>query len=1141
MSSPGVVVNRNTSQASSTTLVRRRLLYVLIAVGVVAGFLPGQWAASSGIGSPIAQLTVVPASRVPEPLAEVVNKTSGIKRSSSSRVAAAPTVSQQLLSSKENSRGPVSTDGTDAKLPSDQSQQQYEGDPSFGDPPPEIMSPLKLVERSPREEGSVGADGKRSYLRDLEGRPVDFLTVIMPVYWCTALMVRDINSIHRPRYIWFLAVDEDSCPILEKMAPNVRCIQEQEIFHRHWSAETLSKLLANKKRAGWYYYQQLNYQVSFTLSELSETYIVWDADTLPTSNELRFFDYDKKKVIYHMNDENMEAPAAMSYHRSYEILTGLRTEHSPHINYVAHFMPFRKKYAREIVQQVAAWRGVPLHHWMVEVTKTFRIEYLGTGRVESGFADYQMFGSWVATFHSQTMMLQVDWWKDKHERYPLRKGGLGPDYVRGNCVPGKRLYESFQQKMWTVTYELAKADPACGQVPYQPEMVDFTKAAPAAVSWALTARPHQSPGPLPVHSPPTAIQAACMQQWSLLGRNKRKLEQLWRRLPPNWKGGEQGRATSNWRQVDAPYSSAKGAWFRQIAEDNTMIYMAYGGKSTWVSARRNLWAASFKSIRDPAFGNWSGPIVVVCSEAAELMQWLSRKETQEWVKCRSYATTQRAAKTLPSIYGGPEDNPCAISFIRYRISWYSEQQDYRRLKMAVHEVMDLENDRRMTTSSIASDGTVVPAIEHAVYLDAGTTASGPISKHLAFLRKKYRGQALTIREQPGESGTFHGGLWHTHLYLGRNLTRTWQRMYDLGSVRWEGKTRIRDQPALRRSLMTLALTEEVDRPKPKLDGSDGTCEKRMPHVDIALQCFDDPSNPYPDVCGKDKKADEPAILIHWSGFCENSYHKYMSSYYEPYRKALGAPDFMEEEPKPPPDDEWKPGPVEVPVTTLYTVDNVKWSLKDAKGKPLVVVLEPREVGDKLQEVLNGVLMFFQPIYVVVLVQSASTCERIRQMAADMDELLCEAPQGVTQLDSGRNYGYGGRSEPMVAQRAVLCEVSSAVQFVKESNPAYSDYLLLWDDTAVPLPAMKELASDVLFDSNGDPSFYVASKSGTALTGEDACRAHAPWLLARIGSDTFLKGGVTGEWRSAFERSEGCATAVVQPKDFKSKGHGKLWK
>merc|ERR1740130_2679763 len=107
----------------------------------------------------------------------------------------------------------------------------------------------------------------------------------------------------------------------------------------------------------------------------------------------------------------------------------------------------------------------------------------------------------------------------------------------------------------------------------------------------------------------------------------------------------------------------------------------------------------FKSLRAPAHGNWAGPIVIVSSQAAELQRWIAQTHVQDWMRCRSFATSSTALQSLPPNYGSSDENPCGISFIRYNASWIASSEDYRRVKMAVHEVLDLENSRRKTSVS----------------------------------------------------------------------------------------------------------------------------------------------------------------------------------------------------------------------------------------------------------------------------------------------------------------------------------------------------------------------------------------------------------------------------------------------------------
>ena len=73
-------------------------------------------------------------------------------------------------------------------------------------------------------------------LTDPEGEPVDFVIAIKFVYQAVAFMVSQINLIHAPRYIWFMASDPRSCTILTALAGNVRCMPESSVARHGWCA-----------------------------------------------------------------------------------------------------------------------------------------------------------------------------------------------------------------------------------------------------------------------------------------------------------------------------------------------------------------------------------------------------------------------------------------------------------------------------------------------------------------------------------------------------------------------------------------------------------------------------------------------------------------------------------------------------------------------------------------------------------------------------------------------------------------------------------------------------------------------------------------------------------------------------------------
>jgi len=79
-------------------------------------------------------------------------------------------------------------------------------------------------------------------LTDPEGEPLDFVIAIKFVYQAVAFMVSQINLIHAPRYIWFMASDPRSCTILTALAGNVRCMPESSVARHGWCAPCVCSL-----------------------------------------------------------------------------------------------------------------------------------------------------------------------------------------------------------------------------------------------------------------------------------------------------------------------------------------------------------------------------------------------------------------------------------------------------------------------------------------------------------------------------------------------------------------------------------------------------------------------------------------------------------------------------------------------------------------------------------------------------------------------------------------------------------------------------------------------------------------------------------------------------------------------------------
>lgn len=222
------------------------------------------------------------------------------------------------------------------------------------------------------------------------------------------------------------------------------------------------------------------------------------------------------------------------------------------------------------------------------------------------------------------------------------------------------------------------------------------------------------------------------------------------------------------------------------------------------------------------------------------------------------------------------------------------------------------------------------------------------------------------------------------------------------------------------------------------------------------------------------------------------------------------------------------------------MENVKSNLVDANKKNIIVILE-RPKQEKLPELIYNILRHLQPHYVIVLVDKKKECWAVQDAAYRADERLCEPDTDHSPLEPSRSNGRGGRNDPSVGSRAVLCENgwtenSCTFDILKQASrpngqDEQSKYVLFWNSNVVPLGDIQEK-----FFKDGKPSFFTV---GNPKNGEK-CKEHAPWLLVEPGSP-FTVPCSRGNWRSSFEASNGCKNSDNINVDSHDRGEGHYWK
>ena len=810
-------------------------------------------------------------------------------------------------------------------------------------------------------------------------------------------------------------------------------------------------------RAGWYLLQQMNFEAGIHLAGLSEYYVVWDADTLPTSSDLKFFDDATGKVIFYLNDECFGCPPAVSYRRSVELLTGLRVEHPWGRNFVAHFMVFKRSWSRAVIHHVAAWRGVRPEEWgsaAIEVTKDPYLHQGVPGKIASygsGFADYELLGTWVSAFHPEAVLYNSEWWTTKHIRVQAKPSWAAAN--KGSCLPPIHRFKKWQDLYYTVTLELHKFDKSCTAEGSSPtsgslEMAVLRPWLKETFAPDAARNVSSSSGPAFQLSAPPSEPSACTQQWQLRGG-------LWpkgMRARPS-KGKERPVAHTRAEHL-------KGAYYTPMAEDNVAVYLYLTPAST---ATVLGLASLILSLRHPQFGNWSGPIITIIDGPGKLvLQWMASSTVQNWMRCSERPPAIAARKALPVEYD-PPNNPCAVSFVGMAAGSHPfngigiHDVAFKRSKAAVHEVLDLENARRTHPKALPA---ARPPIEYALFVDTDSNVMAPLSTLINSWSQSYTGQAMSLFRQPSKPQNMdpldlelHGGLWLTHLYLGRNFSREWRRMMDL---QWLQGIRLKDQVTRLKEVRDQPPLTAAARNLYRRFGAGAV--KYVGHADLAVHLFPhleqfwpkydnisddaqiphpaDTPNLYPLMPGAD--SDKKSVVLHWGGLTLGRYAEWLLPTYEEAILKLGAPDALPHingkdkasivHPVLDPKIAWRVNDSMRQTSTYPGDHDFVWmrSLHQGSAPPPVVILDregaERVAASQLAPLIDALLRVVKPMYILVPYfpsDDADFCAKLNDVTWALDERLCEPPLLQPQVMQRGDFR-GGLNEAEVAQRRVLC-------------------------------------------------------------------------------------------------------------------------
>lgn len=172
--------------------------------------------------------------------------------------------------------------------------------------------------------------------------------------------------------------------------------------------EKFTKRAGSDSTFGWYYQQFLKMSVC-ELPELSDYYLIWDADTV-LLKALSFFDKDGKPFI---------APSA-EHHKPYFQLTNkvLGFDRQVKFSFISEHLMVKKEYMKLLLSALAT-HAPPDTSWIEFIIDSIDVKNIH----RSGFSEYETYGNFIALKFNDSFTCR----KIKSTRYGSKRYGNKPD------------------------------------------------------------------------------------------------------------------------------------------------------------------------------------------------------------------------------------------------------------------------------------------------------------------------------------------------------------------------------------------------------------------------------------------------------------------------------------------------------------------------------------------------------------------------------------------------------------------------------------------------------------------------------------------------------------------------------------------
>jgi hypothetical protein len=240
--------------------------------------------------------------------------------------------------------------------------------------------------------------------------------IVMPVLsrhnHIASLSIASLARHAKPRHIYVMTSSDNLHYFenLQKLYPVVPLDENQIIpgISVQTIGDFIEKKGQNRTRAGWYFQQFLKMSAS-RIPNVSEYYLIWDADTVML-----------KPISFFNNAGQALIKPSFEYHQPYfdTFRQIFGKERNVDFSFISEHMFINRRYMDELITVIGK-HSEKKQHWVWNIMNAVETEHLSG----AGFSEYETYGNYVSIVHPGSMAIRPL----GSIRYGARKFGLNPN------------------------------------------------------------------------------------------------------------------------------------------------------------------------------------------------------------------------------------------------------------------------------------------------------------------------------------------------------------------------------------------------------------------------------------------------------------------------------------------------------------------------------------------------------------------------------------------------------------------------------------------------------------------------------------------------------------------------------------------